>query len=63
MINLLNHKSDLPNYGKVSIINYNNNNNKAGFGVFAEWHYFATAHDKGPSHGLGGTLKRLATRK
>ncbi|EDS36527.1 conserved hypothetical protein [Culex quinquefasciatus] len=23
------------------------------FGGFAEWHCFATAHDKGPSHGLG----------
>lgn len=32
------------------------------FGVPAEWHYFATAHGKGPSDGLGGTLKRLATR-
>lgn len=32
------------------------------FGVEAEWHYFATAHGKGPSDGLGGTLKRLATR-
>lgn len=32
------------------------------FGVPAEWHYFATAHGKGPSDGLGGTLKRLAIR-
>ena len=32
------------------------------FGVLAKWNYFATAHGKGPSDGLGGTLKRLATR-
>ena len=32
------------------------------FGIPAEWHFFATAHGKGPSDGLGGTLKRLATR-
>lgn len=32
------------------------------FGVPAEWHFFATSHGKGPSDGLGGTLKRLATR-
>lgn len=35
---------------------------KDDFGIPAEWHYFATAHGKGPSDGLGGTLKRLATR-
>lgn len=32
------------------------------FGVPAEWHFFSTVHGKGPSDGLGGTLKRLATR-
>lgn len=32
------------------------------FGVPAEWHFFATAHDKGPCDGVGGTLKRLAAR-
>ena len=32
------------------------------FGVDAEWHFYATSHGKGPSDGLGGTLKRLATR-
>ena len=33
---------------------------KADFGVKAEWHFFATAHGKGPCDGIGGTLKRLA---
>lgn len=37
-------------------------NHQRDFGVPAEWHFFATAHGKGPSDGLGGTLKRLATR-
>lgn len=32
------------------------------FGIPAEWHYFATSHGKGPSDGLGGTVKRLAAR-
>lgn len=32
------------------------------FGVSAEWHFFATSHGKGPSDGLGGTLKRNASR-
>lgn len=32
------------------------------FAVFAEWHFFATAHGKGPCDGVGGTLKRLSAR-
>lgn len=28
----------------------------------AEWHFFATAHGKGPYDGLGGTVKRGAAR-
>ncbi|CAJ1061238.1 uncharacterized protein LOC119727986 [Xyrichtys novacula] len=32
------------------------------FGIPAEWHFFATSHGKGPSDGLGGTIKRLAAR-
>ncbi|XP_033122950.1 uncharacterized protein LOC117121756 isoform X2 [Anneissia japonica] len=32
------------------------------FGVQAEWHFFATSHGKGPSDGVGGTIKRLAAR-
>ena len=35
---------------------------KSDFNVVAEWHFFATAHAKGPSDGLGGTLKRQARR-
>lgn len=31
---------------------------KADFGCDAEWHFFATSHGKGPSDGLGGTVKR-----
>lgn len=32
------------------------------FGIQAEWHFFATSRGKGPSDGLGGTVKRLASR-
>lgn len=32
------------------------------FGIPAEWHFFATSHGKGPSDGIGGTVKREATR-
>lgn len=32
------------------------------FGVHAEWHFFATSHGKGPSDGIGGTVKRLVTK-
>lgn len=32
------------------------------FGLHAEWHLFASVHGKGPSDGLGGTLKRLAAK-
>ena len=27
-----------------------------------QWHFFATSHGKGPCDGLGGTIKRLATK-
>lgn len=32
------------------------------FGLKAEWHFFATAHGKGPCDGVGGTFKRTAAR-
>ena len=32
------------------------------FGMPAEWNFFATSHGKGPSDGIGGTIKREATR-
>ena len=32
------------------------------YGVPAEWHFFATSHGKGPCDGIGGTVKRLATK-
>ena len=32
------------------------------FKLPAEWHFFATAHGKGPYDGLGGTVKRGAAR-
>lgn len=35
---------------------------KEDFKIAAEWHYFATAHGKGPCDGIGGTLKRIASR-
>lgn len=35
---------------------------KEDFGIEAEWHFFATAHGKGPCDGVGGTVKRMAAR-
>lgn len=35
---------------------------KQDFDLYAEWHFFATSHGKGPCDGLGGTVKRLAAR-
>ena len=32
------------------------------FGVKCEWIFFSTSHGKGPSDGIGGTLKRYAAR-
>lgn len=34
----------------------------ADFGIIAEWHFFATAHGKGPCDGLAGSVKRYAAR-
>ena len=34
---------------------------KEGFGVQAEWHFYATSHGKGQCDGIGGTVKRLAS--
>lgn len=31
-------------------------------GVEAEWHFYATSHGKGVCDGVGGTVKRLATK-
>ena len=33
----------------------------ADFGVEAEWHFFATSHEKSAGDEAGGTHKRLAT--
>lgn len=35
---------------------------KDDFGIDAEWNFFATSHGKGPSDGVGGTVKRLVSR-
>lgn len=35
---------------------------KVDFNIEAEWHFFATSHGKGPCDGVGGTLKRLASK-
>lgn len=40
----------------------NLNYHKEDFGINAEWHFFATAHGKGPCDGVGGTVKRMAAR-
>ena len=37
-------------------------NHESDFGASAEWNFFATSHGKGPCDGVGGTVKRLATR-
>lgn len=37
-------------------------NHKNDYGVNAEWHFFPTAHGKGPCDGLGATVKRSAVR-
>ena len=31
--------------------------NEKGFGIKAEWHFFATAHGKGACDGIGGCVK------
>ena len=36
---------------------------KNDFGIDAEWHFFATSHGKGPSDGVGGTIKREAAKE
>ncbi|XP_043278835.1 uncharacterized protein [Venturia canescens] len=40
----------------------NINYHKEDFGLEVEWHFFATAHGKGPCDGVGGTVKRIASR-
>lgn len=35
---------------------------KDDFNVETEWHFFATSHGKGACDGVGGTVKRLASR-
>lgn len=35
---------------------------KQDFGLEATWNFFATSHGKSPCDGLGGTLKRLASK-
>lgn len=32
------------------------------FQIQTEWHFFASAHGKGPCDGIGGTVKRLVRR-
>lgn len=32
------------------------------FKILSEWHFYATLHGKSPCDGIGGTLKRMATR-
>lgn len=39
---------------------FNVKNHINDFGIDAEWHFFPTAHGKGPCDGLGGTVKRCA---
>jgi len=36
--------------------------NEVDFGVKADWSFFATSHGKSACDGIGGTVKRLATR-
>ena len=46
------------NYKNVINLAYH----KKDFSVEAEWHFYATAHGKGPCDGLGATVKRAAVR-
>ena len=36
---------------------------ETNFQLAAEWHFFATSHGKSVCDGIGGTIKRLASRK
>ena len=36
---------------------------ESDFKLAAEWHFFATSHGKSVCDGIGGTIKRLASRK
>lgn len=68
-------KTKIPDLSKVyyvtdgAVTHYKNKKNfmnitkhKEDFGVDCEWHFHATAHGKGPCDGLGGTIKRMASR-
>lgn len=68
-------KSKIPDLEKVIYMSdgapqhYKNRHNvlnvslhEEDFGVRAEWHYSPTSHGKGPSDGLGGAIKRLASK-
>lgn len=37
-------------------------NHEEDHGVKAEWHFFASCHGKGACDGIGGTIKRMATK-
>ena len=53
---------DVPHNIKTVKKSLNLCNHESDFGMPAEWHFFATSHGKGPCDGIGGTVKRLATR-
>ena len=36
---------------------------QSNFGLYAKWSFFATSHGKQPRDGIGGTVKRLASKK
>jgi hypothetical protein len=68
-------KTKMPNLTKIyyitdgAVTHYKNKNNfiniikhKEDFGIDCEWHFHATAHGKGPCDGVGGTIKRMASR-
>ena len=44
------------NYKNIFTVCFHNKD----FGIPAEWHFFPTAHGKGPCDGIGGTVKRSA---
>ncbi|XP_044005534.1 uncharacterized protein LOC122850452 [Aphidius gifuensis] len=48
--------------GMKDFISVRNERGEHDYQIEAEWHYFATAHGKGPCDGVGGTLKREAAR-
>ena len=51
-----------PNQYKCRQNFVNLKHHKGDFDIECEWNFFATSHGKGPCDGIGGTIKREATK-